>query len=110
MWRADSDSPAALARFVSMSAFHCREFRSMLTAHPSTVVQKRDLHVGGLGASRRGSSASLAPVSEAFIDQADSWLDRAREAETFIRRNPWTAVALVGLLGLAAGFALSRRG
>jgi ElaB/YqjD/DUF883 family membrane-anchored ribosome-binding protein len=80
----------------------------MLTAHPSTVVQKRDLHVGGLGASHRVSSA--APVSEAFIDQADSWLDRAREAEIFIRRNPWTAVALVGLLGLAAGFALSRRG
>jgi ElaB/YqjD/DUF883 family membrane-anchored ribosome-binding protein len=80
----------------------------MLTAHPSTVVQKRDLHVGGLGASSRVSS--VAPVSETFIDQADSWLDRAREAEIFIRRNPWTAVALVGLLGLAAGFALARRG
>jgi ElaB/YqjD/DUF883 family membrane-anchored ribosome-binding protein len=36
-------------------------------------------------------------------------LDRAREAETFIRRNPWTAVALVGLVGMAAGIALSRR-
>jgi len=82
----------------------------MLTAHPSTVVQKRDLHVGGLGSSRRVSAASTAALSEAFIDQADSWLDRAREAELFIRKNPWTAVALVGLVGLAAGFALSRRG
>lgn len=82
----------------------------MLTAHPSTVFQKRDLHVGGLGSSRRVSSASVAPASDAFNDQADSWLERAREAEVFIRRNPWTAVALVGLLGLAAGFALSRRG
>jgi ElaB/YqjD/DUF883 family membrane-anchored ribosome-binding protein len=80
----------------------------MLTAHPSTVQQKRDLHVGGLG-STRATSSSLAPVSEALIDQAGSWLDRAREAETFIRRNPWTAVALVGLVGMAAGFALSRR-
>jgi ElaB/YqjD/DUF883 family membrane-anchored ribosome-binding protein len=79
----------------------------MLTAHPSTVQQKRDLHVGGLGSTR--STSSLAPVSEALIDEAGSWLDRAREAETFIRRNPWTAVALVGLVGMAAGFALSRR-
>ena len=79
----------------------------MLTAHPSTVQQKIDLHVGGLGSTR--STSSLAPVSEALIDEAGSWLDRAREAETFIRRNPWTAVALVGLVGMAAGFALSRR-
>jgi ElaB/YqjD/DUF883 family membrane-anchored ribosome-binding protein len=79
----------------------------MLTAHPSTVQQKRDLHVGGLGSTR--ATSSLAPVSDALIDEAGSWLDRAREAETFIRRNPWTAVALVGLVGMAAGFALSRR-
>jgi ElaB/YqjD/DUF883 family membrane-anchored ribosome-binding protein len=79
----------------------------MLTAHPSTVQQKRDLHVGGLGSAR--ATSPLAPVSEALIDEAGSWLDRAREAETFIRRNPWTAVALVGLVGMAAGFALSRR-
>jgi ElaB/YqjD/DUF883 family membrane-anchored ribosome-binding protein len=36
-------------------------------------------------------------------------LARAREAEQFIRTNPWTAVALVGLVGLAAGFRLARR-
>jgi hypothetical protein len=109
MCRADSDLPAPLATLAMHVGVQCRGFGSMLTAHPSTVVQKRDLHVGGLGASRR-ISTSAAPTSATFIDHADSWLDRAREAEIFIRRNPWTAVALVGLLGLAAGFALSRRG
>jgi ElaB/YqjD/DUF883 family membrane-anchored ribosome-binding protein len=82
----------------------------MLTAHPSTVFQKRDLHVGGLGlADRAKSSPALNHMSEDLMQTADSWLDRARDAETFIRKNPWTAVALVGLVGLAAGFALSRR-
>jgi ElaB/YqjD/DUF883 family membrane-anchored ribosome-binding protein len=83
----------------------------MLTAHPSTVVQKRDLHVGGLGSAPRAHTASsLNQISEDLVDRADSWLDRARDAEHFIRDNPWTAVALVGLVGLAAGFAISRRG
>jgi ElaB/YqjD/DUF883 family membrane-anchored ribosome-binding protein len=80
----------------------------MLTAHPNSVQQKRDLHVGGLG-SGRATAPSLSQVSDALIDQAGSWLERARDAETFIRRNPWTAVALVGLAGIAAGFAMSRR-
>jgi hypothetical protein len=80
----------------------------MLTAHPSTVFQKRDLHVGGLGSARRANpSSALPPVTS--IDRAESWLARAREAEQFIRTNPWTAVALVGLVGLAAGFRLARR-
>jgi ElaB/YqjD/DUF883 family membrane-anchored ribosome-binding protein len=83
----------------------------MLTAHPSTVFQKRDLHVGGLGSTlRKNAPASFDQISEDLVDRADSWLDRAREAENFIRTNPWTAVALVGLVGLAAGFAMSRRG
>ena len=79
----------------------------MLTAHPSTVLQKRDLHVGGLGSTP--FSASLAPRTQAVAGDAESWLERAREAELFIRRNPWTAVALVGLVGIAVGFSLSRR-
>jgi ElaB/YqjD/DUF883 family membrane-anchored ribosome-binding protein len=83
----------------------------MLTAHPSTVFQKKDLHVGGLGAAlRKDTPASLNQMSEDLVERADSWLDRARDAEHFIRTNPWTAVALVGLVGLAAGIAVSRRG
>ena len=82
----------------------------MLTAHPSTTFQKRDLHVGGLGAAVRAKAPSaLNHVSDDLKQRADSWLDRAQDAERFIRSNPWTAVALVGLVGIAAGFALSRR-
>jgi ElaB/YqjD/DUF883 family membrane-anchored ribosome-binding protein len=83
----------------------------MLTAHPSTVFQKRDLHVGGLGSTlRKNTPSSLNQMSDDLVERADSWLDRARDAEHFIRTNPWTAVALVGLVGLAAGIAISRRG
>ena len=82
----------------------------MMTAHPSTGVQKRDLHVGGLGA---GASGALAAVTEPARQAADSWLikarDAARDADDYVHGNPWAALAVVALIGLTAGFLLSRR-
>ena len=82
----------------------------MLTTHPSSVVQKRDLHVGGLGAN---ASGALAAVTDTVEDMADSWLDKARDTardvDDYVRTQPWAALAVVGLLGLAAGYVLSRR-
>jgi ElaB/YqjD/DUF883 family membrane-anchored ribosome-binding protein len=82
----------------------------MLTTHPSSVVQKRDLHVGGLGSS---ASGALAAVTDPLRDAADSWLERARdvaqEADEFLRRNPLASLAIAALAGLAAGYLLSRR-
>jgi ElaB/YqjD/DUF883 family membrane-anchored ribosome-binding protein len=77
----------------------------MLTTHPSSVVQKRDLHVGGLGSSASGALASFADP----MRSADSWLERAREADDYVRDNPWAALAVVALVGLAAGYLLSQR-
>ena len=81
----------------------------MLTTHPSSVVQKKDLHVGGLGSSASGALASFADPMRG----ADSWLERARdaaqEADDYVRANPWTALAVVALVGLAAGYLLSQR-
>jgi ElaB/YqjD/DUF883 family membrane-anchored ribosome-binding protein len=79
----------------------------MLTTHPSSVFQKRDLHVGGLGSS---ASGALAAVTEPARDAADSWLvDVAQEAEDYVRANPWAALAAAALVGLAAGYLLSQR-
>jgi ElaB/YqjD/DUF883 family membrane-anchored ribosome-binding protein len=82
----------------------------MLTTHPSSVFQKRDLHVGGLGSS---ASGALAAVTDPVRETADSWLDRAREAaqeaDDYVRHNPWSAIAVVALVGLAAGYLLSQR-
>jgi ElaB/YqjD/DUF883 family membrane-anchored ribosome-binding protein len=82
----------------------------MLTTHPSSVFQKRDLHVGGLGSS---ASGALAAVSEPMRDAADSWLERARDvaqdADDYVRDNPWAALALAALVGLAAGYLLAQR-
>jgi ElaB/YqjD/DUF883 family membrane-anchored ribosome-binding protein len=81
----------------------------MLTTHPNSVAQKRDLHVGGLGSS---ASGALAAVTEPLY-AADSWLEKARDvaqdADDYVRGNPWAAIAVVGLVGLAAGYLLSQR-
>jgi hypothetical protein len=81
----------------------------MLTAHPSSVFQKRDLHVGGLGF---GASGALAAVTDPIVQASDSWLDRARraafDADDYVHENPWAALAVVAVAGLAAGYLLSR--
>jgi ElaB/YqjD/DUF883 family membrane-anchored ribosome-binding protein len=82
----------------------------MLTSHPSSVPQKRDLHVGGLGSNASGAWAA---VSGPARDAADSWVtrvrDAAREADDYVHDNPWAALAVVALAGVAAGYLLSRR-
>ena len=81
----------------------------MLTTHPSSVVQKRDLHVGGLGSSASSALTSFADPTRS----ADSWLEMARdaaqEADDYVRDNPWAALAVAALVGLAAGYLLSQR-
>jgi ElaB/YqjD/DUF883 family membrane-anchored ribosome-binding protein len=82
----------------------------MLTTHPSSVVQKRDLHVGGLGLS---ASGALAAVTDPVVDAADSWVDRLRtvaiEVDDYVHDKPWAALAVAALVGAAAGYLLSRR-
>ena len=82
----------------------------MLTAHPGSVVQKKDLHVGGLGV---GASGALAAVTDPLFEATDSWLHTARnvvrDADDYVHDSPWRALAIVALVGLAAGFFLSRR-
>jgi ElaB/YqjD/DUF883 family membrane-anchored ribosome-binding protein len=82
----------------------------MLTAHPSSVVQKRDLHVGGLGSNATGALAAVTdPVGEA----AQTWLrrtrDAVRDADDFVHDNPWAALGIVAVLGVAAGYLLAQR-
>jgi ElaB/YqjD/DUF883 family membrane-anchored ribosome-binding protein len=82
----------------------------MLTTSPSSVVQKRDLHVGGLGSS---ASGALAAITDPVFDAANPWLVRARDAvrdaDDYVHDNPWAALAVVALVGLSAGYLLSRR-
>lgn len=82
----------------------------MLAIHPSSVVQKRDLHVGGLGSS---ASGALAAVVEPVRDVSDSWFKRvgevARDVDDYVHDSPWAALAIVAVIGLTAGFLLSRR-
>jgi len=82
----------------------------MMASHPSLGAQKRDLHVGGLGSSMAAAPAALV---DPMIEAADSWAHRskaaARTADGLVRTNPWTALAVFALVGLAAGYLLSQR-
>ena len=82
----------------------------MLTTDPNSIAQKRDLHVGGLGA---GATGALAAVADPMKDAAMSWAKRAqqaaRDADNLVHDNPYAALAVIGLLGLTAGYLLARR-
>jgi hypothetical protein len=82
----------------------------MLTAKPNSVFEKRDLHVGGMGA---GAPSTLAAVTEPPLDFPESLLksarQAARDAEYFVQGNPWAALGAVAALGVAAGFLLGRK-
>ena len=82
----------------------------MLVSPSSSVAQKKDLHVGGLGS---GGAGAPATIVDPMIEAAGSWLYRgkmaARNTDEFVRMNPWTALALVALAALAAGLLLSQR-
>ena len=82
----------------------------MLVTPSSSVVQKRDLHVGGLGSGAAGASATIV---DPMIEAAGSWLYRgkraARNTDEFVRTNPWAALAIVALAAVAAGLWLAHR-
>jgi len=82
----------------------------MITAPSSSVAQKRDLHVGGLGADASGALAAVTDRIPGLAQDWSRWARRAaREADDFVRANPWTALAVVAAAGLAAGYMLSQR-
>jgi len=83
----------------------------MLTSHPGAGDQKKDLHIGGIGAS---VSSPLAAITDNVRDAADSWFEQARDAvrdaDDYVHANPWQALAVVAMVGLTAGYLLARRG
>ncbi len=82
----------------------------MSTNH-DPFFEKKDLHVGGLGSST--TAAGPAYLTNSFIEEADTWVQRAREvlsdADDYVRENPWRVIGISTLLGFAAGLIVSRR-
>jgi ElaB/YqjD/DUF883 family membrane-anchored ribosome-binding protein len=76
----------------------------MMTNRNSAIAEKRDLHVGGLGANASAGRRRMQP-----------WVHRAKarnavdEAKDYVRDNTWTAVGIAAFIGLAAGYVLFRR-
>jgi ElaB/YqjD/DUF883 family membrane-anchored ribosome-binding protein len=87
---------------------------AMLAARNSVFSEKKDLHVGGLGANARARLASVAdPKVDDAITRARPFLQQARDAvqnaNYALRNNPWAALGLGAALGLTVGYLLSRR-
>jgi hypothetical protein len=86
----------------------------MMTSLNSTIPAKKDLHVGGVGVEPPAGLATIAEsVADPLTEASETLLRKANEligsANGYVRANPWTAIGVVGLVGLAAGFLLSRR-
>jgi ElaB/YqjD/DUF883 family membrane-anchored ribosome-binding protein len=87
----------------------------VITSPNSAIAEKRDLHVGGIGAS--SASAGLATMPKASADSiADApdllmrkIRDAVRSGGNTVRDNPWATLSVAALLGLTAGYFLSRR-
>jgi len=78
-------------------------------------MEKKDLHVGGLGAvpSATYPSSSLASVIDPLVDASENWVQKAREfvnsADSYVRANPWQALGVAAVLGVTLGYFMSRR-
>jgi len=95
----------------------------MIAARNSVFSEKKDLHVGGLGANAQARFATMADPRDhdAIIIRARPFLQQARDAVQSVareavqnanyalRNNPWAALGLGAALGLTVGYLLSRR-
>jgi ElaB/YqjD/DUF883 family membrane-anchored ribosome-binding protein len=86
----------------------------MLVARNGEFSQKRDLHIGGLGANARAEFATVADSkARVALTRSRPFLQQAREAvqnaNYALRGNPWAALGLGAALGLTVGYLLSRR-
>jgi len=72
--------------------------------------EKKDLHVGGLGAS---GASGAAYVTDRVTDDADTWIQKARDAigdaDRYVRENPWGALGVVAVVSFSLGLIVARR-
>ena len=86
----------------------------MIAVRNSAFSDKKDLHVGGLGAAATPGLATLTDPKAVDAGSAlRPLLNKARAAaestNLALRDNAWAAVGLVAALGLTVGYLLSRR-
>jgi ElaB/YqjD/DUF883 family membrane-anchored ribosome-binding protein len=82
----------------------------VMLASLNSATSKKDLHVGGLGAT---PSVTLASVIDPLMDASQNWVQKARDfvstADEYVRDNPWQALGVVAMAGVTLGYFLSRR-
>lgn len=82
----------------------------MIATKNSGYSQKKDLHIGGLGAK---SDVDSLIWTDDFIDETGSLGAQlqaaATQAEEFVRARPWQAIGLVAIVSFTAALLLARR-
>lgn len=75
----------------------------------STVNSKRDLHIGGTGAGAPAALATMGPRWAEHPTPLDVLRGAQRSGRQLLRRNPGAAVGLAAVIGVMAGYFLTRR-
>ena len=86
----------------------------MMAARNNAFTEKKDLHVGGLGANAQAGFATMAdPQAHDSIRPSRRFLRQARHAvqnaNHALRDSPLAALGLGAALGMTVGYLLSRR-
>ena len=86
----------------------------MMAARNNHFTEKKDLHVGGLGASAQARFATMVdPQARDSIRPSRRFLLQARHAvqgaNRALRDNPLAALGLGAVVGMTVGYLLSRR-
>lgn len=83
----------------------------MSSTPAGTYFEKRDLHVGGIGAA--SASGAFAAAVDPLLDASETWMQRLRElasaADDLVRENPWQVLGAVAIIGVTLGYLLARR-
>jgi ElaB/YqjD/DUF883 family membrane-anchored ribosome-binding protein len=86
----------------------------MMAARNNAFTEKKDLHVGGLGANAQAGLATMVdPQAHDSIRPSRRFLRQARHAvqtaNHALRVNPLAALGLGAVVGMTVGYLLSRR-
>ncbi|MBS0612619.1 MAG: DUF883 domain-containing protein [Proteobacteria bacterium] len=89
------------------------EFKSFIDDVEEIVSRVADLNDPEVARLRDRLRDSMSSVKEALTDGADRVRQRAREVaggtDDYVRENPWQALGIAALVGVAIGFLASRR-
>ena len=89
------------------------EFKNLIDDVEDLVSRVSDVKDADVARLREKIKGGLSTAKDALSDSADKVRSQAREVadstDDFVRDNPWQALGIAALLGIAVGFLAARR-